>query len=248
MHTRPFDENEGCGRWFRNSAHRVDLDRRGGCGGLGRPVSGWAGAMVKCGAEVSSRDSGLLGLTTPLAAPAFSPLASRVQAVSVQGALQAPLRRGSYFPASGDVAFLRNSKGLLGDPPPPNLLWLKRRRSLFPPPGWFIPAGGRALWQAVIQGRRSLLSGGFSFFCTRDLYSCVSAGRSTRRFDGPGRVGASVPPPRPHLTGKEPGRSRRHAARRRHGSDGHLVAVRAVGRQGTTERTKPSRDRCHRAC
>ena len=74
--------------------------------------------MVKCGAEVSSRDSGLLGLTTPLAAPAFSPLASRVQAVSVQGALQAPLRRGSYFPASGDVAFLRNSKGLLGDPPP----------------------------------------------------------------------------------------------------------------------------------
>ena len=96
----------------------MDLDRRGGCGGLGKPVSGWAGAIVKCGAEVSSRDSGLLGLTTPLAAPAFSPLASRVQVVSVQRALQATRRRGNYFPASGDVAFLRNSKGLLGDPLP----------------------------------------------------------------------------------------------------------------------------------
>lgn len=123
--------------------------------------------------------------------------------------------------------------------PPPKSAMAQTSQSVFPPPEWFIPAGGRALRQAAIQGRRSLLSGGFSFFCTRGLYSCVSAGRSTRRFDGPGRVGASVPPPRPHLTGKEPGTSRRHAARRRHGSDGHPVAVGAVGRQATTERTKP---------
>lgn len=173
----------------------MDLDRRGGCGGLGKPVSGWAGAIVKCGAEVSSRDSGLQGLTTPLAAPAFSPLASRVQVVSVQRALQATRRRGNYFPASGDVAFLRNSKGLLGDPPPPNLLWLKRHRSLFPPPERFSPAGGRALQQAVIQGPRSLLSGGFSFFAPRICTPVCQPAGPQEGFTGPAEW---VPQSRPH--------------------------------------------------